>query len=485
MNKEGKTDSVRHRNASPHEAAGTEVYKGNLRDFRLADLLIYIQRGTSTGILLIESRAGIKKIFIEHGDIVFASSSDSDEQLGELLLKEGRITLEEYYQSSDLSMKTGQCMEKVLVKLGYLTPDELAGAVRHQVEEIILNLFAVEDAEFEFHEGILPEDTGIKLSFSKLCFSAADLIYRGIRRINNFTYLRELCPPMDSVLNFSRDPLDIFQEFTLEDTDKRLLSYVNGLYTIKMIMFFSSANDFETLRAICALLSIRLIKVRAEDEPPFELHGNIFGTPSAAPADGFLQRVEDMYKGCKTLGYYEILGVEKNASTEEINKAYYELARQFHPDRHFSLPGPDKDIKMKLTVILSCLTCAYELLSDPVKRKEYHRTPLLREPAPDEELRDSAAGEIVPVKQEHRERSAPEKYRRKSLWLYIAAAVLAAAVLTAGALKVLDSPESAHQGAGHQVVKPRVEKVKPSSYMPAFRNDLFDRLEGEGFHSAP
>jgi len=464
---------VERRNASPHEAAGAEVYKGNLRDFRLADLLIYLQRGTSTGILLIESRAGVKKIFIENGDIVFASSGDSDEQLGELLLKEGRITLEEYYQSSDLSLRTGQCMEKVLVKLGYLTPDELAGAVRHQVEEIILNLFAVEDAEFEFHEGILPEDTGIKL-----CFSAADLIYRGIRRINNFTCLRELCPPMDSVLNFSRDPLDIFQEFTLEDADKRLLSYVNGLYPIKMIMFFSSANDFETLRAICALLSIRLIKVRGEDEPPFELHGDAFGAPSAAPADEFLQRIEDMYRGCRSLGYYEMLGVEKNASAEEIKRAYYELSRRFHPDRHFSLPGRDGDIKKKLTVILSCITCAYDLLSDPVKRKEYNGTPLLKDPVRAEDVPGSAAGEIMPAGREHAERPAAGKHRGRRLWLYITAAVITAAVLTTGALRMLDSDRNAPQTVRPPVVRQPVEEVKPHSRLPAFRNDLFDRLEG-------
>ncbi len=474
MNKEEKTSVMRCGNPPPDEAgACTEVYKGNLRDFRLADLLIYLQRGTGTGILLIEYLPKVKKIFIENGDIVFASSSDSDEQIGELLLKEGRITLEEYHQSYALSLKTGQCLEKVLVRLGYLTPDDLAGAVRRQVEEIILNLFTVEDAGFEFHDGIVPEETGINL-----CLSAADLIYRGIRRIDNFTYLKQLCPPIDSVLNFSSDPMDIFQEFTLEDTDKRILSYVNGLYSIKMILFFSSANDFETLRTICAFLSMRLIKVKSEDEPPFELQDVVFGVPSESgkETEQFLQSIEDMYKGCDTLGYYEILGVGKNASTEEIKKAYYNLSGQFHPDRRLSLPGRDKDIKMKLTVILSCITGAYDILSDPGKRKEYHKTPFLKEPVVRDQWQVSAGEESIAGRQET---PAPEKHGRKRLWLYISAAVIAAAAVITGALTMPDNQAKGPQRVAMTVVKPVVEKEKPYLPLPRFRNDLFEKLDGK------
>lgn len=63
------------------------------------------------------------------------------------------------------------------------------------------------------------------------------------------------------------------------------------------------------------------------------------------------------------IDYYEILGVKKTATEEEIKNAYRKLARKHHPD----LNPTDKDANKKLQQ----LNEANEVLSDPIKRKKY------------------------------------------------------------------------------------------------------------------
>ena len=65
--------------------------------------------------------------------------------------------------------------------------------------------------------------------------------------------------------------------------------------------------------------------------------------------------------------YYQVLGIPRTASPDDIKKAYRRLARQYHPDLHTGQRKTEMEERFKE------LSTAYEVLSDPDKRKKYDR----------------------------------------------------------------------------------------------------------------
>jgi hypothetical protein len=356
----------------------------HLKQFPLPDILIDIQRSEKTGILEVKNGHVCKKIYIKNGDIIFAASNQEDFMLGAVLIKAGKITLEQFHQSLAISKKTGTRLGTILVKLGYLEPNKLVWAVTHQVEEIILSLFQWEEGDFEFREGPLPTDEVITLKIS-----VANLIYRGIKRINSFSYFKNVCPPWDAIIEYSSDPLDLFQAIKLDEEDREILSFIDGRSKIKDLLSLSSLNDFKTLKILYALLSVRMIHVKekfqikdlipkgiskeqkARSDSAFEanlISKEILKEQRVRSDSAFEAQVEEFYDRLNSINYYDLLGVTKKSSSNEIKKTYYKKAKDFHPDRHFDLSSDV--MKKKLNAIFSFLTLAYKTLNDQKLRKK-------------------------------------------------------------------------------------------------------------------
>jgi len=85
-----------------------------------------------------------------------------------------------------------------------------------------------------------------------------------------------------------------------------------------------------------------------------------------------IAEVLEMKQGLASKDYYQILGVDPKASDEDIKKAYFQLARKFHPDRF------DRQIshsyREQIDEVFNAVTNAYRTLSDKEKRAAYDKS---------------------------------------------------------------------------------------------------------------
>lgn len=328
------------------------IFHGLFRDYILADVFIGLQRRKMTGILELRNDPLLKKVYIRDGEVIFSESNQSDDGIGEILLREGKISSKQYVHFKDVSKNTEKKHVTLLVELGYLKPAELVWAVRRQSEEIIMSLFGMENGSFEFKECPV-SDKVITLKLSPV-----NLIYKRINRISEPHKLRKIEDLLqlsdNSLMCFSSDPLNLFQSITLDDAGREVVSYIDGKTSIKDILLLSHHSEIETRKILYALLSTRIIDSKdSKREIPQEI----------------INKIETTYTTFENAGYYKILALRESAPFDEIKKAYHNAVKEFHPDRYSYLDS--EHLRHKLNTIFYFITEAYAILSDPEKRKQY------------------------------------------------------------------------------------------------------------------
>lgn len=131
-------------------------HEGRLEETALADLLQALTEREATGTLALHQDTVVKAIFLQDGEIVFATSTLRADRLGEILLRNGTISKSALRATTKVMQESGKREGETLVEMGILAPKALFEGLRLQVEEIIISAFLWDRGRYQFIEGPLP-----------------------------------------------------------------------------------------------------------------------------------------------------------------------------------------------------------------------------------------------------------------------------------------------------------------------------------------
>jgi uncharacterized protein DUF4388 len=153
---------------------------GTIRSKPLSDILEDLRRRRATGVLAVRSGGVGKSVYVKDGQIVYATSTEPQDRLGEILVKAGKITRENLEHALRISNKSAglKKLGAILVEKGFLPPKELFGGLKLQVKDIIFSLFLWREGEYRFEERLPPDIIQLHIDFEELISEIIERIKR-------------------------------------------------------------------------------------------------------------------------------------------------------------------------------------------------------------------------------------------------------------------------------------------------------------------
>jgi hypothetical protein len=135
-------------------------HSGNLNETPFSDVIAKLCQQEATGTLTCRAKGTEKSVYLKNGQIIFSTSKDENDRLGEIMVKNGRITRSQLERSLDLHRKSAGLKKigAIFVENGFISPKELFNGLKLQVKGIIYSLFLLTEGTYQFEER-LPADT--------------------------------------------------------------------------------------------------------------------------------------------------------------------------------------------------------------------------------------------------------------------------------------------------------------------------------------
>jgi hypothetical protein len=250
--------------------------KGNLRDFSTTQLLNLINLARKTGTLTISTKGNSAQVCFKEGKLIYATLGGADGHLADMLHKTGKLTAE---QARTIREHAGSQTEKdlgqMLVKAGHVTQNDLAQAARVHMLDVVYRLFGWVEGDFRFEPTLAAAQDRVAVPVD-----LENVIMEGSRRLKEFERLQDELPNLDMALRFTDRPDTRLRNISLSVEEWRVVSFINPRNTIRQIAQFNNMSDFQIRKIVYGMLQAGLVElIQPEGVAPAAAK---VGAPSAA-----------------------------------------------------------------------------------------------------------------------------------------------------------------------------------------------------------
>ena len=227
--------------------------QGKLETTHLGSLLQMFGDIEKTGVLTMTNGKEEAKIYIKEGSIVYASSSQKEFLLGNLLRINGILSeteLQEFLKKAD---EEDQKLGAFLVKEGHMSKETLKKILRDQVEEILCSLFFWDSGEFEYKDVPLSVDQGLATEMNPV-----EIVLEASRRIDEWSVITKDIPSDTSF----KITLGLHDQkgMKLSQKETHILSMIDGKRNVREIIEVSGYDEFTAYKILYSLVASGIIE---------------------------------------------------------------------------------------------------------------------------------------------------------------------------------------------------------------------------------
>ncbi len=252
--------------------------QGSIKDFGLPDIFQLIGLQRKTGVLTLTHGPETVTVTFENGMVVNADSSAKriEDRLGNLLVKQGRLSEEKLEEVLQKQKATLQRLGHILTAGGYISQKDLQTALQVQVSQNVFKLFRWKEGDYNFEQA-----DKVEYERSSVQPMSADFILmEGIRMVDEWPIIEKRIPSLDIVFKHAVDARMIeagggddddapaglggskggaSSKIRLSNDEERVFRKVDGARSVQGVIDATGMGDFDTCKALFDLLSRSII----------------------------------------------------------------------------------------------------------------------------------------------------------------------------------------------------------------------------------